>query len=90
MPKKKYIVDLLTEEREQLRHLITRGKPSARKVARARILLHAADGLTDERIVAALNTGIATVERTRQRFVENKGLIGFATSRKLLILRSTA
>ncbi len=70
MPKKKYIVDLLTEEREQLRHLITRGKPSARKVTRARILLHAADGLTDEQIVAALNTGIATVERTRQRFVE--------------------
>lgn len=70
MPKKKYMVDLLTEEREQLRHLITRGKPSARKVTRARILLHAADGLTDEQIVAALNTGIATVERTRQRFVE--------------------
>ena len=70
MPKKKYIVDLSTEEREQLRHLITRGKPSARKVTRARILLHAADGLTDEQIVAALNTGSATVERTRQRFVE--------------------
>ena len=70
MPKKKYIVDLSTEEREQLRQLITRGTPSARKVTRARILLHAADGLTDEQIVAALNTGSATVERTRQRFVE--------------------
>ncbi len=70
MPKKKYIVDLSAEEREQLRQLITRGTPSARKVTRARILLHAADGLSDEQISAALKTGIATVERTRQRFVE--------------------
>ncbi len=70
MPKKKYIIDLSAEEREQLRQLITRGTPSARKVTRARILLHAADGLSDEQISAALKTGIATVERTRQRFVE--------------------
>lgn len=70
MPKKKYIVDLSPEERETLRQLSTRGKPSARKVTRARILLHAADGRTDEQISAALKTGIATVERTRQRFVE--------------------
>jgi transposase len=70
LPKKKYIIDLSAEEREQLRQLITRGTPSARKVTRARILLHAADGLSDEQISAALKTGIATVERTRQRFVE--------------------
>ena len=70
MPKKKYIVDLSADERETLHQLIKRGKPSARKVTRARILLHASDGLTDEQIVAALNTGIATVERTRRRFVE--------------------
>ncbi len=70
MPKKKYIVDLSADERETLRQLITRGKPSARKVTRARILLHASDGLTDEQIGVALKTGIATVERTRQRFVE--------------------
>ncbi len=53
-----------------LRQLITRGKPSARKVTRARILLHAAEGLTDEQIGVALQTGLATVERTRRRFVE--------------------
>ncbi len=70
MPKKKYIVDLAADEREQLHQLIKRGKPSARKVTRARILLHAADGLSDEQISAALKTGTATVERTRQRFVE--------------------
>lgn len=53
-----------------MRQLIKCGKPSARKVTRARILLHAASGRTDEQIGAALKTGIATIERTRQRFVE--------------------
>jgi transposase len=70
MPKKKYFVDLTTDEREELRQLVRRGKHSSRKVTRARILLLAADGSTDEQIVAALSTGFATVERTRKRFVE--------------------
>lgn len=70
MPKKKYFIDLSTEERESLRQLVRRGKHSSRKVTRARILLLAADGSTDEQIVAALKTGFATVERTRKRFVE--------------------
>jgi putative transposase len=70
MPKKKYLVDLSAEEREELRQLVRRGKHSSRKVTRARILLLAADGSTDEQIVAALKTGFATVERTRKRFVE--------------------
>ena len=70
MPKKKYIIDLSAEEREQLSPLVRRGKHSSRKVTRARILLLAADGATDEQIVAALCCGINTVERTRRRFVE--------------------
>lgn len=70
MPKKKYLVDLSADEREQLQLLIRRGKTSARKLTRARVLLKAADGATDEEIVAALNVGIATVERIRKRFVE--------------------
>ncbi len=70
MPKKKYAVDLSTEEREQLHQLIRCGKTSARKLTRARILLKAAAGCTDEDIVAALNVGIATVERIRKRCVE--------------------
>jgi putative transposase len=70
MPKKKYLVDLSTEERLELLQLVRRGKHSSRKVTRARILLLAADGSTDEQIVAALKTGFATVERTRKRFVE--------------------
>jgi transposase len=70
LPAKKYIVDLTADERETLLQLIRKGKPSARKVTRARILLKAAEGLTDAQIAAALNTGEATVERTRKRFVE--------------------
>src|SRR5215213_4718116 len=70
MPKKKYLVDLSAEERETLRRLVKRGKHSSRKVTRARILLLAANGRTDEQIVSALSCGINTVERTRRRFVE--------------------
>ena len=70
MPKKKYLVDLSADERETLLQLVKRGKHSSRKVTRARILLLAADGLTDEQIVASLKTAFATVERTRKRFVE--------------------
>jgi putative transposase len=69
MPKKKYLVDLSADERETLLQLIRRGKHSSRRVTRARILLLAADGLTDEQIVASLKTAFATVERTRKRFV---------------------
>jgi len=70
MPKQKYVVDLTAEERTALEQLLVRGKSSARKLTRARILLQADEGLTDEEITAALDVSIATVERTRQRFVE--------------------
>jgi transposase len=70
MPKKKYIVDLTAEERTVLEQLLQKGKSSARKLTRARILLHADEGETDEEIATALRVGVATVERTRQRFVE--------------------
>jgi transposase len=70
MPKKKYIVDLSADEREQLQQLIRRGKSSSRKLTRARVLLKAAEGFTDAQIVAALDVGIITVERIRKRFVE--------------------
>jgi transposase len=70
MPRKKYVVDLTPGERTTLEQLLQRGKSSARKLTRARILLQADDGLTDEEIAPALEVGVATVERTRQRFVE--------------------
>jgi transposase len=70
MPKKVYIVDLTKEERAYLLDFIRSGKHSARKLNRARILLHADEGKTDGEISEALHTGMSTVQRTRQRFVE--------------------
>ena len=67
---KKYLVDLTDAERDTLQALVRRGKSQARKVTRARILLRAASGATDAEIVTALGVGLATVERTRRRFVE--------------------
>lgn len=64
-----YCVDLTDDERTLLLDLIKKGKPSARKVTRARILLLAHDGKTDTHIAEALQTGISTVERTRRKFV---------------------
>lgn len=70
MPKKKYIVDLTPEERATLEQMLRSGKTGARKLTRARILLKAAEGLSDEAIATTLDVGTATVFRTRQRFVE--------------------
>jgi transposase len=67
---KKYVVDLTDEERAALHALVRRGKAQARKVTRARILPHASRGASDSEIVTALGVGVATVERTRRRFVE--------------------
>ena len=70
MPKKIYIVDLTEEERSYLLDFIKNGNTSARKLNRARILLLADEGRSDREIAEALHTGTATVQRTRQRFVE--------------------
>ncbi len=70
MSKKRYIVDLTKDEQEQALELMRKGKVSTRKVPRARILLKADEGWADEQIVAALDTSLSTVERTRRRFVE--------------------
>jgi transposase len=67
---KKYLIDLTDDERTVLQALVRRGKRQARKVTRARILLHANRGASDSEIVTALGVGLATVERTRRRFVE--------------------
>ena len=74
MPKK-YRVMLSTDERADLEGLLARGKADVRRLKHAQILLkadEADDGpaWSDERIADALNAGTATVERVRQRFVE--------------------
>jgi transposase len=72
---KKYLVTLTAEERQSLQQLTAVGKASARKLAHARILLKAdqAEGgpaWPDERIAEALDVGLSTIARVRQRFVE--------------------
>jgi transposase len=70
MPQKKYHVTLRDEERAQLEQLLRTGTHATRKVTRARILRKAAEGWEDHAIAAAISGGRATVERLRQRFVE--------------------
>lgn len=70
MPAKLYKVDLSQAEREELEGLTHKGQVAARKMKRAQILLRANEGWRDRDIAAALDTGVATVERTRRRFVE--------------------
>lgn len=70
---KKYAVELNDEERASLKKLIRRGRrgeTSARKVARARILLMSDAGASDTEIIAAVGVGLKTVEQMRRRFVE--------------------
>jgi hypothetical protein len=72
---KKYKVTLDAEEREYLLALIAAGKASALKLARARILLKADAGpdgpaWPDGRVAEAVEVDPTTVERIRQRFVE--------------------
>ena len=72
---KKYRVTLTPDERVELGGLINKGKADARKLTHARILLQAdeADGRparADGVIAAALDVSTRTVERVRQRFVE--------------------
>ena len=72
---KKYVVRLDAEEHDRLNELIRKGKRSAQLLTKARILLKAdvsdaGEGWSDSRIAAALDTSIATVERTRRQLVE--------------------
>ena len=72
---KKYRVTLAPEERAELETLISRGKADARKLAHARVLLQVDEapggpGRADSEAAAALDISTRTIERVRQRFVE--------------------
>ncbi len=75
MSRKKYVVELSSEEREQLEALISKGKSSAKAILKARILLKSdqgplAPGWPDDRIVEALDTNLSMVTRVRRQLVE--------------------
>lgn len=70
---KKYIVRLTSEERERLNGLVSKGRASARKIGRARVLLKVdADDAnwTDQQAAEAFGMRANTVADIRQRFVE--------------------
>lgn len=74
--RKKYRVTLTEAERKQLLELTRKGKSSALKQTRARILLQADEskhGLSrsDAEIHEALGTAVSTIERVRQHYVED-------------------
>jgi transposase len=66
----KHRVQLSQTERQELIKLTKKGKISARKLRRAQILLLTDAGHKDEEIATMLHLGVATVERTRKKFVE--------------------
>ena len=73
--KHKYQIQLTSEVRSELNRLTMQGSIQVRKVKRAQILLladenHSKGGKTDQEIAEKLDVGSATVERTRQRYVE--------------------
>ncbi len=75
MRTKRFRVTLTPAERDDLQQLIASGSAPARKLAHARILLQAdrppeQSGPFDAHIAAAVAVRVTTVERVRQRFVE--------------------
>jgi transposase len=73
---KRYHVTLTPEERAELERMVSAGRAAARKLAHARVLLKADEaeggpGWTDGQIAEALDVGLSTVYRVRQRFVED-------------------
>jgi transposase len=81
MSEKKYVVELSAEERESLEALLRKGTAAALVLTRARILLKANQGghgpaWDDARIAEALDVGLRTVSRVRERLVER----GFAAA----------
>jgi transposase len=74
MPAKRYIVSLTVEERQDLEKVTKTGK-NALQISHAHILLKADvnqedGGWKDQPIKEAFNISIRTIERVRQRFVE--------------------
>jgi hypothetical protein len=72
---KKYRVTLSSEEREELQAMVSKGKAAARKMTHARILLQTDESpggpaQQDGPVAGVLGVDVKTIERVRQRFVE--------------------
>jgi transposase len=72
----KYVVELTSEEEEELTQLVSKGKAAARKITHARVLLQANESQsgpvwTDKQISEALGVHTNTIHGIRRRFVEH-------------------
>jgi hypothetical protein len=72
---RKYVVRLSVEERQTLEAIIHKGTHPSAQILKSQILLkadvsEAGEGWSDKHIVAAFDTSLTTVHRTRQRLVE--------------------
>jgi transposase len=67
MPKK-YVVKLKRKQREELERTIRTGRDSARRLARARVLLKIGSGSADPQVADAVGVSVRTIERVRERF----------------------
>lgn len=66
----RYAVHLSADEHDHLEQLVHAGTHAARVLTRARILLKAHEGWSDARIIEAVESSRATVERIRKRYVK--------------------
>ena len=75
MPAKKYRIRLTTDEQQELKALVSRGRTAAYRQTHARILMMSDEaredgGMKDADISGALGVGLSMVERVRRRCVE--------------------
>ena len=66
----KHQVQLTSEQRQRLVDITSKGKVAVRTVKRSQILLLSEQGYKDQTIAERVGVSIATVERTRQKFVQ--------------------
>ena len=65
----KYRVALAEEQESRVRSIVRQGKHAARKIRRARSLLHSHEGMAGTRVADLLNVHPNSVYRTRRLFV---------------------
>jgi transposase len=67
-----YLIELSPEERRELEARVRKYTSPYRDVIRAKIVLLAAQGLSNDRIAARLDTPRPIVSKWRKRFYENR------------------
>lgn len=67
-----YVIDLTTQEREQLKRRASRYTAPYREVVRAKIVLMAARGMENKEIALRLSLPVRIVTKWRRRFFEER------------------